>query len=451
MATASIRTDESVAEHSAERLICAVPQDKSILHRILVIASLSQSTVAVPTNAPIADDVQTTLKALRQLGVHIELSDAEIVIHGVGVRGLSTPDQPINCENSGTTARLLMGVLAGQSFDSTLIGDASLSRRPMQRLANILNDHLGAQIACSDEGTMPVRITGRELHDAHITLPVASAQMKSALLLAGLVAGGAVRIEEPAQSRDHTERMLSALGIDITREEGRAGIRKSSSIIAPNSFEYSVPGDLSSAAFFVVAAAILRLDVEIKNVGLNPTRTAFLDVLTDAGVPIFFSDVCEVHGERWGTISINARAAQSYKPIGIGADVFANLQDEIPILAVFAMFAGGTSSISGAAELRRKESDRIAALVENISKFGTPVREREDGLEIDGRTEFVPRQCQIDAFGDHRIAMAMAVAALRAPGEVTIPDASVVSISFPTFFAELTRIAAAAGKTITIT
>jgi 3-phosphoshikimate 1-carboxyvinyltransferase len=193
------------------------------------------------------------------------------------------------------------------------------------------------------------------------------------------------------------------------------------------------------------------MNVEIKDVGLNPTRTAFLDVLTDAGVPIFVSGVREVHGERRGTITVNAGAAQAYKPLRIGAEVFANLQDEIPILAVFAMFAGGTSTISGATELRRKESDRITALVENMLKFGTPVREREDGLEIDGRTEFVPRGCQIDAFGDHRIAMAMAVAALRAPGEVTIPDASVVSISFPAFFAELKGIAAAAGKTITIT
>lgn len=405
-----------------------LPPDKSILHRILIIGSLTKSKITIPVREEeIAEDIHSTINALRQLGVTIEITSDRILLSGVGLHGLQAPTILINCGNSGTTARLLMGVLAAHPFKSTLIGDESLSKRPMKRLADILNQDLGADIQTEVHGGMPVVINGRELHGTKIELPVASAQMKSALLLAGLYIEGEVIVNEPSQSRDHTERMLNVFDDD--------------SFNAQKEITYHVPGDISGAAFFIVAAILLKKEIVLRNVGLNPTRTRFLDILKGCGLRYEINNLTEEWGEARGDLSIDGNSK-----VNLSDHIFTDkdiplIIDEIPALAVLAAFCVGDTTIRGASELRKKESDRISLFVENLRNFGAKIDEYEDGFTIHGNSEWKPKGGSIRHGGDHRIAMAFAVMALRAREAVTIPNANVVSISFPNFFTAMSQIA----------
>lgn len=438
----SSRSIESCSEIS-------VPADKSIFHRILMLAALSESEVSIPTIGKLSSDIQTTLNALIQLGVKIDQRDKEIIVYGVGKTGLQKPSKPIDCRNSGTTARLLMGILASQSFESALIGDDSLTKRPMSRLAKILNEQLGADILCSDTGTLPVQIRGKVLHNASVILPFASAQIKSSVLLAAYCSNTAIKISEPEKSRDHTEKMMLSMGIDLQIDANSVSLEANRSLQIPQAYSYQIPGDLSSAAFFAVASAITKINLTIRNVGLNATRSRFFETLNAAGVPIFYEKVAIVNGELYGDVIIHGSRISQLKPFTLGAEDIPNLQDEIPALTVFALFTNGKSTIAGATELRLKESDRIHAMANNLERIGGRVTELPDGLEITGSSTFIPSGATIDSYGDHRIAMAMAVAALKSSGVVTIPNASVVSISFPTFFELLGCIPAASMISIT--
>jgi 3-phosphoshikimate 1-carboxyvinyltransferase len=414
----------------------SLPPDKSIFHRILFLAALSNSIVRIPISGIIAGDVRSTIEALKTLGARIEQKSTELIISGVGRQGFRKPDKPIDCGNSGTTARLLMGILSAQSFDSTLEGDDSLSKRPMKRLASLLETSFGAEITTSENGTLPVHIKGKKLHSGNIDLQVASAQMKTAALLAAYCANIETNITEPFQSRDHTEVLMQSFGIDLQIENNSISLRGGRELHLPA--EFQIAGDISAASFFVAAAVIASVDIRISSVSLNPSRTAYLDILNDSGIPIWFEEVKNNNGERVGAIIVKGTGIRSIKPFHLSGSVIPNLQDEIPALAAIALFAEGTTTIIGASELRKKESDRIATLVENIRSTGGNTEELEDGLRIMGSSKFKPTSFIVAHHNDHRIAMAMSILGLTGSA-VTIPDASVVSISFPSFFSELQK------------
>ena len=418
-----------------------LPPDKSIFHRLLIIGSLTNSRITIPITAieDIPVDVISTILAMQSLGVPIELSRSEIELQGVGIGGYHAPKHQINCGNSGTTARLLMGLLAGQEFSSTLTGDRSLSARLMKRLSDLLNGELGADIATSPEGKMPLKINGKELHPGDILLPVASAQMKSAFLIAGLHIQGRVSVTEPHQSRNHTENMLSAFCADIHTVNTTTNLISPKPLTLPEEFTYHVPGDISSAGFLIAAAILSRKNVTLSNVGLNPTRKRFLDILTASGLEIEVSHVKEEWNEISGTVEIFGADSTVVKPLEIRPEDIPLLIDEIPLLAVIASFCNGQTIITNAGELRNKESDRISALVSNLKALGVNVSgKRGWNCHFNGDQYFVPRGGTIEHYGDHRIAMALSVMALRSKEPVTISDASVVSISYPRFFEDLT-------------
>jgi 3-phosphoshikimate 1-carboxyvinyltransferase len=421
----------------------SLPPDKSIFHRLLIIGSLTKSRITIPISSieEIPVDVYATILALQTLGVQIELSRSEIELQGVGIGGYHEPKHQINCANSGTTARLLMGLLAGQNFTSILTGDASLSIRPMKRLADILDGDLGAGIITSLEGGMPVTIKGKELHSGNIILTIASAQMKSAVLLAGLHTNGEVSVTEPLQSRDHSERMLEAFGADIHIKGTTSKITSQNSFTVPEEFTYHVPGDISSAAFMIGAAVMTRRNISLSTVGLNPTRKKFLDILRASGLEFEISKVRTEWGEERGTIEIFGAQSSASKPFVIARNDIPLIIDEIPLLAALASFCNGETIIESAEELRNKESDRIDLLTKNLHAFGVLITERNDGVRIFGDENFIPDGGVIGDSGDHRIAMALSVLALRARGQVTISDASVVSISYPNFFRDLALVA----------
>ncbi|HET9135578.1 MAG TPA: 3-phosphoshikimate 1-carboxyvinyltransferase [Candidatus Kapabacteria bacterium] len=427
-------TSNGLGDSSPIRVL--LPPDKSIFHRILFLAALSNKTVRIPIGDIIAGDVRSTINALKALGVSIQENPTELIIKGAGRGGFRKPGKPIDCGNSGTTARLLMGILSGQSFDSTLIGDESLSKRPMKRLASLLERSFRAAISTSENGTLPVHINGKRLHSGNIDLPIASAQVKTAALLAAYCADIQTAVTEPYPSRDHTEILLQAFGIDLKIESNSIFLRTGRELHLPT--EFQIPDDVSAAAFFVAAGVIGKVDVRIPNASLNPSRTAYLDILNDSGVPIWFEEVASKNGERVGTIVVNGSSIRSIKPFQLSGSIIPNVQDEIPALAVIALFADGFSNISGASELRKKESDRLEALAENIRSAGGTIEESEDGLLITGSKEFKPSPTIVTHHNDHRIAMAMSILGLTGSA-VTIPDASVVSISFPSFFSELQK------------
>ena len=445
--TISYSPQKKAIEQTTLRM--TVPPDKSILHRALIISALSESTITFPLIDRVGEDIVTTINALRQLGVRIEHSDFGITVIGVGKRGLQASANPIDCRNSGTTARLLMGVLSAQNFSSTLIGDESLSRRPMGRLAELLNTELGADISTT-EGLLPVKINGRELHSANVMLPVASAQIKSSLLLAVFCSGVFLTLTEPYQSRDHTEIMLRACGVDIQSNNTTVFLPAGRELQLPKQFQWEIPGDISSASFLMVAGAISNTDLIIENVGINPSRTAAIETLSDSGVPIFINEARQHFGENIGNVQVSASNSQAYKSFFFSHSAIPNIQDEIPALSVFAAFAKGTSSFAGATELRVKESDRLKALYNNLSVSGVQVTESPDGLQITGSEKNLAGDITVNNFNDHRIAMAMSVAALRSEGRVIIPDSDVVSVSYPSFFDRLRQIADVSGHDISI-
>ncbi|MGB2691094.1 MAG: 3-phosphoshikimate 1-carboxyvinyltransferase [Thermodesulfobacteriota bacterium] len=402
------------------------PGDKSISHRSLMLGSLATGTTLV-RDFLISDDTLSTANAMRALGASIEINGTRVVVEGNGLHGLKEPDQIIDCGNSGTTTRLLIGLLSPQEFTTTLTGDKYLQARPMKRVVGPLTQ-MGANIAGNEEGNkLPLTITGSKLKGISYELPVASAQVKSAILLAGMYAEGETEVIEPSASRDHTERMLTYLGVPITKNGNSIKINKVSNII---SGEIIVPSDLSSAAFFIVAALITPgSEVVIKNVGINPLRTGIIDILKRMGGDIEIINERDVNGEPIGDIIARASNLHAAE---IGGDIIPKAIDELPLVAVAASFAEGTTLIKDAKELRVKETDRINAMATELGKLGVEVKEFEDGMSIMGTESLTGAVCS--SWGDHRIAMSVAIAGLRAKGETEIVDADCVSVSYPDFF-----------------
>ena len=408
----------------------ALPADKSIAHRAAMFSALG-SGVSHIVGFPDSADPQSTLACLRQLGVRIEGADAGLVVYGEGLSGLSPASLDLDCGNSGTTMRLLAGILAGQSFSSTLIGDASLSARPMGRVMDPLAQ-MGAHFD-SNAGRAPLRIIGgHPLKGIEYVLPVASAQVKSCVLLAGYFAEGTTTVIETTPTRDHTERMLGLSNFTIGTENhifvdgGRT--------IEPRL--WSIPADFSAAAFFLVAGSIVPDSViHLPRVGLNPSRTGFIDILRAMGANITIENERLVSGEPIADLTVRSARLVG---IQVGGEIIANIIDEIPILAVAASVADGETVIREAAELRHKETDRISAMATGLNAIGAQVTEQEDGLTIRGNAKF--HGGTVESHHDHRIAMAMAIAGLVSSKPVTIRGASVASVSFPSFWEAIEKL-----------
>lgn len=404
-----------------------VPGDKSVSHRAVILSSIAEGYSRI-RNFLDAEDCMSTLNAMRAAGVEIEASGDCITVNGAGLRGLREPEDVIDAGNSGTTARLLAGLLAGQDFFSVITGDRYLRKRPMGRVVEPLT-MMGAKIWGRDGGNrLPLAIKGSSLRGVAYRSPVASAQLKSSLLLAGITAEGVTTVYEPSPSRDHTERMLLAMGAKAGRsEDGGFYVEGGCALRAA---DIEVPGDISSAAYFIVAALILEgSEVRIRNVGINRTRTGVLDILKGMGGDISFENEREAAGEPVADIVVRS---SSLRGVEIYGDVIPRAIDEIPVIAVAASAAEGTTTIRDAAELRVKESDRIRSIADELAKFGVDVEEMDDGLVIEGRQML--RGAPVSSHGDHRIAMSMAVAGMKAEGETMIEGAGCVGISFPAFF-----------------
>ncbi|HXZ40660.1 MAG TPA: 3-phosphoshikimate 1-carboxyvinyltransferase [Terriglobales bacterium] len=404
-----------------------LPGDKSISHRYAMLAAIADGTTRLE-NFSTGADCASTLNCLHALGVGWERTGNSVVIHGRGLK-LQAPSVPLDCGNSGSTMRMLSGILAGQEFTSELVGDESLSRRPMARIITPLQA-MGARISAANGDRPPLRISGGKLKAIDYKMPVASAQVKSALLFAGLFADGETRVEEPVRTRDHGELALRAFGAQVSQEGRQARIAGGQKLRA---IEASIPGDISSAAFVLCAAALFReSQLTLASVGLNPTRSYLLDLLAGMGTRISVTELKEKYGELVGTVQVEGNELRGAT---IRSPQTEMLIDEIPVLAAIAPYTANGIEIRDARELRVKESDRIAAIAANLRAMGARVEEREDGLQIPGG------QClhgaEIDCFGDHRIAMGFAVAALRAEGETIIRGAEAAVISYPEFFAVL--------------
>jgi 3-phosphoshikimate 1-carboxyvinyltransferase len=419
---------KTIAPAKAVQGTVSVPGDKSISHRAVILGALSNRTCSVK-NFLQAEDCLCTLEAFRAMGIQIDHDGPALEIHGKGLDGLKAPAKPIGCGNSGTTTRLLMGVLTGQPFEVRLEGDLSLSKRPMDRVIEPLSKMGAFFLDVKDTPAhLPLRMRGtRDVKPLQWKSPVASAQVKSAILLAGLYASGTTSIQEPSPSRDHTERMLRASGVVITSENNNPSIQGTATVRASS---FQVPGDLSSAAF-LLAAGLLRANGEfvVKGVGVNPTRTGFIDLIKTMGGTCRLLNATESGGEPIADIGVKK---SNLKTASAGGDVIPRAIDEIPILAVLATQAAGQTIISDARELRVKESDRLQTVREELTKMGARVTEKPDGLVIDGPTPL--HGAVVKSHGDHRLAMALAVAALVAEGPTTIEDVECVATSFPGFW-----------------
>ncbi len=404
-----------------------LPGDKSISHRYAMLGAIAEGTTTLE-NFSAGADCSSTLTCLRTLGVTWEREQGRVVIQGRGAK-LVAPQRSLDCGNSGSTMRMLSGILAGQDFSSQLVGDESLSRRPMARIITPLGE-MGARIESGAGGKPPLKITGAWLKAIAYQMPVASAQVKSALLFAGLFADGETSVTEPLRTRDHGEIALRAFGAEVNQEGLTASIRGGQPLRA---IEATVPGDASSAAFFWCAAAMFpESQLTIADVLMNPTRSRLLDLLIAMGVGISVSQLEEKHGELVGTVQVRGG---NLKGLTLAAADSAALIDEIPVLAAIAPYTTDGIEIRDARELRVKESDRIAAVASNLRAMGATVEEKEDGLKIPGGQML--HGAEIDSFGDHRIAMAFAVAGLRAEGETIIRGSDVAGISYPGFFETL--------------
>jgi 3-phosphoshikimate 1-carboxyvinyltransferase len=426
----------------AKRIYGSMPVsgDKSISHRAAIIAAIANGACRI-SNYSTSADCASTISCLRQLGVHIEQINSEVIIHGVGLNGLRAPESELDCGNSGTTMRLLAGILAGQDFVSTLTGDASLRARPMQRIIEPL-EMMGADVSAND-GRAPLTIHGRKnLKPIDYELLVASAQVKSCVLLAGLNAQGKTTVVENEVTRDHTERMLQLFGARVEtgkpdREPANARFASVEGAAQLHAGEVDVPGDISSAAYFIAAAALLPdSSLEIVDVGLNPTRSLILDVLQRIGCNIVADNPRVQSNEPRGNVRVLGRDAQTLpqtdKAFRIDGLAIPALIDELPLLAVIGSQLSSGIEIRDAKELRVKESDRISATAQNLRAMGADVEEFEDGLRVGGSTKL--RGGKIDPRSDHRIAMAFAIAGLLADGKTEIADAECVTVSFPEFF-----------------
>ena len=407
-----------------------LPGDKSISHRYAMLAAIAEGDTRLE-NFSTGADCASTLGCVRALGVDVQRTENGVVIHGHGGQ-LQPPESRLDCGNSGSTMRMLSGILAGQEFSSELSGDESLSRRPMARIIAPL-EMMGAKITAQDGGRPPLQVTGGKLKAISYDMPVASAQVKSCLLFAGLFATGETSVVEPLRTRDHSELALRAFGAGVTQAGNQVRIAGGQQLRA---IEAEIPGDISSAAFFLCAAGLFPgAQLAIEGLLLNPTRARLLDILILMGVGISVTQLEEQHGELRGTVKVEGHALKGITLAG--ADVAA-LIDEIPVLAAVAPYTAGGVEIRDARELRVKESDRIAAVATNLRAMGAQVEERDDGLRIPGGQKL--RGADIDSLGDHRIAMAFAVGALRAEGETRIHGAEAAVISYPGFFAALERV-----------
>ncbi len=414
-----------------------VPGDKSISHRYAMLTAVTQGDSQI-YNYSTGADCQSTLACMQGLGVNHEFSEEDgrrvLTVHGRGIHGLQAPKRALDAGNSGSTIRMLSGILAGQPFTTEIAGDSSLAKRPMRRIITPLS-RMGARIEAVDEQFPPLTIDGGALHGIDYELPVASAQVKSCILLAGLYATGETVVREPVTTRDHTEIALQQLGAAITSQPRVVRVRGGAEL---TSKRLVVPGDLSSAAFFMVAALMLPdSDITIANVGLNPTRTALLDVLRGMGASIQVLRLEEINGELIGTLRVRSSRIRGGRIEGSST---AAVIDEIPVLAVLGAVSEHGLIVRNAGELRVKESDRIETIAQNLQRMRITVSTSPDGFEIAGKQQF--RAAEIEPHGDHRIAMAFSIAALAADGACTIQDAGSASVSFPEFYTilrELTR------------
>jgi 3-phosphoshikimate 1-carboxyvinyltransferase len=404
-----------------------LPGDKSISHRSVMFAAIAEGDTRI-TGFLTGEDTMNTAKAVRMLGIGVEgIGTGSLKVHGRGLHGLSEPAGVLDLGNSGTGMRLLAGLLAGQDFFSVLSGDEYLRKRPMARIVEPLRQ-MGARIDGRSGGRLaPLAIRGRGIRAIDYQSPVASAQVKSALLLAGLYANGATSVSEPSKSRDHTERLFRFFGVTVKEEGNRVTVPGLQRLRAPGPL--AIPSDISSAAFFMVAASIVPgSDLLIRNVGVNPTRTGVIDVLAAMGADIGLENRREQAGEPVADIRVRHARLRAGK---ISGDVIPRAIDEIPVLCVAAAYAEGTTVIRDAAELRVKESDRIATMAAELRKMGVAVTESPDGMEITGRESLTGALSE--SHGDHRVAMSMAVAGLAARGETSVRDAGWIETSFPGF------------------
>lgn len=417
-----------------------VPSDKSISHRAVLFAAMAEGTshlVGVLDSA----DVRATIGAVRALGADVVVESREsgglrLAVTGWGAQGPHAPDEPIDCANSGTTARLLMGVLAGWPIEVTLIGDVSLSRRPMRRVADPL-ETMGASIETAPGGTLPATVHGGDLAGIQYRSPVASAQVKTAILLAGLRATGRTTVFEPALSRDHTERLLPAFGVPVQRltEGNGASVSGPVDLVA---CDVSVPADPSSAAFFAVAAALVPgSTVSLPGVSTNPTRNGFVGVLERMGMRLEYRNARRIGAEPVADMVVRHRALRATTVL---AAEIPSLVDEVPVLALAATAASGTSRFQGVGELRLKESDRLEATADGLHAFGAIVAAGDDWIEVTGPTPL--RGARVSSLGDHRLAMTWALAGLIAPGETFVEGFSAVEVSYPGFARDLARLGA---------
>ncbi len=421
-----------------------VPGDKSLTHRAIILTALAEGTSTISDYCR-GEDCLNTMKALQNLGIPITHTPDEMTVCGKGFWGLTEPNSPIDCGNSGTGIRLLTGLLAGQDFFSVLTGDESIRRRPMGRVVKPLRQ-MGAVIGGRKGGELaPLAITGSGLQAIDYTSSVASAQIKSSLLLAGLYAQGKTRYKEPSLSRDHTERMFQFLGIPLTREHGTL-VLQGRPAVGWHGVHIAIPGDFSAAAFFMVGAAIVPgSDVTLRQVGMNPTRTGLMDVMRKMGADIEVLNQREEAGEPVGDLRVRSA---SLKGVTIGAELIPKTIDEFPVLCVAAAVADGDTVISGAEELRVKESDRIATMSGELRAMGALVEERTDGMVIrglgqGGENGRLKASSSAQSHGDHRVAMSLAIGGLTAEQSMTIADTGCVDTSFPNFKEALAQLVSA--------
>lgn len=399
-----------------------VPGDKSISHRAVMLGSLANGVTEISGFLKGADCL-STIDCFRKMGIDIDINGENVTVHGNGLRGLLKPDEMLYTGNSGTTTRLLCGILAGQNFDTSITGDASIQKRPMGRVVQPLS-MMGAKI---ENEYCPLYITGTKLHGIDYKMPVASAQVKTAIILAGLYADGETVIHEIEKSRDHTELMLSAMGADLTVDNLDITVKPTNDLTAVN---VDVPGDISSAAFFLVLGAIMpNSQITVTNVGINPTRTGIIDVLKDMGANITLENVHTSAGETVADITVRS---SSLKGTTVGGDIIPRLIDELPIIAVAAVFADGQTVIKDAQELKVKETNRIRAVVDEFNKCGIDITETDDGMIINGGKSI--HGADFKTYGDHRMAMSLTVLAQLADGESTLDDSDCACVSYPTFF-----------------
>ena len=399
-----------------------VPGDKSISHRAVMLGSLANGVTEISGFLKGADCL-STIDCFRKMAIDIDINGENVTVHGNGLRGLKKPDEMLYTGNSGTTTRLLCGILAGQNFDTSITGDASIQKRPMGRVVKPLS-MMGAKI---ENEYCPLYITGTKLHGIDYKMPVASAQVKTAIILAGLYADGETVIHEIEKSRDHTELMLSAMGADLTVDNLDITVKPTNDLTAVN---VDVPGDISSAAFFLVLGAIMpNSQITVTNVGINPTRTGIIDVLKDMGADITLENVHTSAGETVANITVRS---SSLKGTTVGGDIIPRLIDELPIIAVAAVFADGQTVIKDAQELKVKETNRIRAVVDEFNKCGIDITETDDGMIINGGKSI--HGADFKTYGDHRMAMSLTVLAQLADSESTLDDSDCACVSYPTFF-----------------